>query len=130
MSRASNSPGTDDRALTIDECQLLLSSAPRRYLLYGLSVLTTPVSLPRVAEYVTEWTYGVPADDIPEERIRIYLRLYHNHVPRLVDAGVVTYQQDEDMLEPGANLPELEPELERLMEEELTDRHERLFTGR
>lgn len=92
-------------------------------------VFHTPLGLPRAAVYVTEWTQGVPADEVPDERLKIYLRLYHNHVPRLAEADVVTYHQEDDTLELGPHAAELEPELERRMAEELPSRHEQLFFG-
>lgn len=54
------------------------------------------LSLPAVADEVTERTYGAPADDHPEERLEIYMALYHDHVPTLVERGYLSYDQATD----------------------------------
>lgn len=111
----------DGGALTIDDQFDLLSSRYRRYLLYALACFTPPVSLARAAETVTELLLDVPADDVPEQRLDIYMSLYHTHVPRLVENDVVTYDQQEDALEFGPNVVHLIPALERTSEKEFPD---------
>lgn len=117
------------QSLTVEEIHDLLSARYRRYTLYSLSVFTPPVTLARVAEFVTEWEFGVAADDLPDERLEIYMALYHDHLPHLVDAGVVRYNQESDTLEPGPNTAQLQSELSNLMDQELAERHEQLFIG-
>jgi hypothetical protein len=45
---------------------------------------------------VTEREVGGPPDAVPETRLRVYMSLYHDHRPVLVNAGVLEYCQDED----------------------------------
>ncbi|WP_449405161.1 DUF7344 domain-containing protein [Haloarcula amylovorans] len=96
----------------------LLSSHYRRYTLYSLSLFTLPVSLPRVADAVTELLYEMPADEIDERRLSVYLTLYHSHIPRLADAEVVTYNQEDDTITLGPNMSHLSPLLEQTLTEE------------
>jgi len=107
-------------SLPLDDRLSLLSSHYRRYLLYGLSQYTTPVSLAVLTDTVTEFEHGTPAEQHRDERLKIYTALYHNHLPRLVDAGVVQYDQSEDMVDIGPNAPALVPLLEETMEHDLS----------
>lgn len=54
------------------------------------------LSLPAVADGLTERIHGAPADDHPEERLEIYMALYHDHVPPLVERGYLSYDQATD----------------------------------
>lgn len=54
------------------------------------------LSLPSVADEITERTHGAPADGHPEERLEIYMALYHDHVPALVKRGYLSYEQATD----------------------------------
>lgn len=104
-----------DEPPTTDELDDLLSSRRRRWALHGLARFTTPVSLARIAEYVTEREFGVPAEEVLDERLEIYMALYHDHLPRLAAAGLVTYHQSDDTLEFGPNAARLRPSIERAL---------------
>lgn len=121
---------SDSNSLTDDERRELLSSRFRRYTLYSLWLFTTPLSLARVADYVTMWEFGVSADELPQERLEIYMALYYEHVPPLAEAGVVVYDQADDTLDLGRNGPQLLSILERTITRELTERHRAVFTDR
>lgn len=106
--------------LPLDDRLSILSSHYRRYLLYGLSQYTTPVSLAVLTDTVTEFEHGTPAEQYRDERLKIYTALYHNHLPRLVDAGVVQYNQSEELVDIGPNAPALVPLLEETIEHDLS----------
>jgi hypothetical protein len=107
-------------SLPVDDRLSLLSAPYRRYLLYGLSKYTTPVSLAALTDTVTEIEHGTPADQYRDERLRIYTALYHNHLPRLVDAGVVRYDQSDDAVDVGPNAPALVSLLELTVDHDLS----------
>ncbi|MBV0900997.1 DUF7344 domain-containing protein [Haloarcula salina] len=98
---------TESEPLSVDKRLSLLSSRFRRYLLYTLSMYPTPLSLPDVADAVTALEYGTPAGEYPDERLEIYTSLYHHHLPQLVEAGVVRYDQSDDSVCVGPNAGEL-----------------------
>jgi len=106
--------------LPIDDRLSLLSSRYRRYLLYGLSRHTTPVSLAVLADMVTEIEHGTPVETYRDERLDVYTALYHNHLPRLVDAGVVQYDQSADAVDVGPNAAALVSLLESTLEHDLS----------
>lgn len=88
----------------------LLRHTHRRLLLACLDEHTDPITLPDAAEQVTSAAYGDRIENIDAETVRrTYLDLYHSHVPKLVDASVVRYSQEGDLIgltEAGADLVE------------------------
>ncbi len=55
------------------------------------------LSLATLADEVAECEAGVPLREVDEETVKaVYLSLYHTHVPKLEDAGVVAYDQERD----------------------------------
>lgn len=105
--------------LSIDRMFDLLANQRRRQLLVALSKYTTPISLPRLADEITEEKYGVPSEERPKERHRIYMSLYHTDVPKLENARVVSYSQSDDSVEWGENASKLLTYLDRLPSSEL-----------
>lgn len=112
-------PSRNTDALTVDEILELLSVRRRRYLLAALSNVATPASLPRLADEMTEWEHGVPAEERKQERQQIYMSLYHTHVPKLEDADVVSYTQADDTVEWDENAQIVRPYLEKVMSSSL-----------
>jgi hypothetical protein len=76
----------------------LLAHAYRRHTIEILAEHTT-LSLADLAELVAEREADAGLVDIPAERVRdLYLELYHVHVPKLVDAHVLQYDQESDVV--------------------------------
>lgn len=85
-----------------------LADRRRREALSVLFAFSTPITLPTVADFVTELECGTPAEEYPEERLRIYMSLYHDHVPILEEAGLVVYTQEGDVIDLGERADEIE----------------------
>lgn len=105
--------------LSLDTVHDLLAARRRRYMLYCLYLYANPMRLPDVAEQVTTWEHGTPSESMLDERLRTYNDLYHTHVPKLADADVVAYSQDEDMVELAPNATHVRPYLERAADRDL-----------
>lgn len=89
--------GTQERKTAVYDC---LSRPRRRYALYRLEEVDDPLSLPDLAEDVAEWEAETSRSELSDERVKdVYMSLYHNHVPRLEDAGLVEYDQEQDAVE-------------------------------
>jgi hypothetical protein len=81
-----------------DEGFDLLANARRRGLLNLLDE-HHEISLPDVADEVAIEEQGTTIVDItPNVVLDVYLSLYHDHVPRLVEAGLVEYDQERDLV--------------------------------
>lgn len=89
----SDSTQTRDRASVIYEC---LSRSRRRYLLHCLNTEDQSMALAELAEDVAdrEARAQTEVDDVFVEDV--YMSLYHTHVPKLVDANLVEYDQGRD----------------------------------
>lgn len=57
------------------------------------------LSLADMADELAVWENDRPLTEIPAEDVRdIYLELYHTHLPRLVQANIVVYDQEQDLV--------------------------------
>ncbi|AUV81082.1 hypothetical protein C2R22_04925 [Salinigranum rubrum] len=57
------------------------------------------LSLATLADGVAERESDVPLREVDEGTVReVYLSLYHTHVPKLEDAGIVAYDQESDWI--------------------------------
>ncbi|WP_226012188.1 DUF7344 domain-containing protein [Halomicrobium salinisoli] len=98
---------------TLDAYFTVLSNQRRRLALDCLQEYETPIALADLADEVAVREYDSPVTEIPAEEVKeIYVSLYHVHVPRLEDAGLAEYDQDDDLvtlLEDGQELIEAVP---------------------
>ncbi|WP_158056455.1 DUF7344 domain-containing protein [Halorussus halophilus] len=81
--------GTErDISPTLDATLDLLSNRRRRYVLYYLRKQGGTVSLAELAERITEWD-----DSETQSTEKVVADLYHSHLPRMDDAGVVSFDE-------------------------------------
>lgn len=67
-----------------------LSDAHRRFVVSYLDERDEPVSVDALADELARRNADDQDDEVSEERRKsLYLALYHQHIPRLVDAGLV-----------------------------------------
>jgi hypothetical protein len=79
-----------------DRVDELLADRRRRYLLRCLYARSKPVPLPDVADQIIRWEYEEPVEKRLDERLHVYMALYHDHVPVLEAADLVRYRQSSD----------------------------------
>ncbi len=91
----------DASAEAIDDALALLADQRRRLLLQVMRTYDEELTLPDAAEEVAVRETGHSVTEIPAERVtEVYLSLYHDHLPRLVDAGLLEYDQERDLVAP------------------------------
>lgn len=79
-----------------DELFQILSNSRRRYIIYYLSEGGNELSLKSLATKIAAVESDVSESDITsDERQRVYISLYQTHLPKLEEAGIVTYDEDE-----------------------------------
>lgn len=77
--------------LELDHVYEALAKPRRRYLCYTL-LEDTEWSLDELATKIAAWENDVPEHAVTErQQERVYVSLYHGHVPKLVDEGVITF---------------------------------------
>lgn len=89
--------------LSVDPVYEALGHPRRRYLCYTL-LEDTEWSLADLATKVAAWENDVPEHAVPEHQWkRVYVSLYHVHVPKLVDEGVVHFEELTEMITAAGN---------------------------
>ncbi len=88
-----------DREGLLDDVFDILASQRRRYILYCLRTHDSPLALADVADEVTVYEHDTDITDISAEEIkRVYMSLYHTHIPKLAERDLVTYSQERDLV--------------------------------
>lgn len=114
MYRRDEPSATDD--VSLNDTYRVLSHPHRKHIVDFLDSHGS-VSLPDLAEYLACCEHQEPLDEIPEDDVlSIYISLWHNHIPKMADAGLIRYDQEEDMVSivskelppPGSEAPALQ----------------------
>lgn len=85
----------DDRPL--DTIYELLANHCRRYAVSCLNEHTSPMALADLANEVAVRENGNSTTEVSAEKVKdIYISLYQVHIPKLEEANVVRYSQEED----------------------------------
>ncbi|MFC4544185.1 hypothetical protein ACFO5R_19850 [Halosolutus amylolyticus] len=87
----------------VDDAFSLLASRRRRLLLEVMATYGEELTLPDAAEEVAVRETGRKVRELSAEEVAdVYISLYHDHLPRLVDAGLLEYDQERDLVSPAA----------------------------
>lgn len=88
-----------DDGLSPDDSFEILSNARRRYMIDYLHQQGGAESLSNIADHIAAREYDTPVDQIDnDQRRRVYISLYQTHLPKLVEYGVVEYDEDEKIV--------------------------------
>ncbi|GAA0248478.1 hypothetical protein ACFFQF_07010 [Haladaptatus pallidirubidus] len=94
-------PG-DEVNLSFETLFDVLGSSRRRFVLSNLSESPTPVRIDDLAECIAAAEEGRATTDVtPEMMNEIEILLYHVHLPKMADVGLVTYDASAGIVEPG-----------------------------
>ncbi|WP_394349022.1 DUF7344 domain-containing protein [Natrialba swarupiae] len=97
----------DDRDTGIEEPEDLskgevfevLRNQRRRYVLHYLKQDDRPVELGDLAQQVAAWEYETTLEGVtPEQRKRVYTTLQQTHLPKMDEAGILTFDSDEGII--------------------------------
>lgn len=101
-------------SLSTDTLFNVLANQRRRYVLHALKEHETPLSLAALATKVAALENERPGTEIPrDEHERVHASLWHSHVPKLDDAGIVEFDRESDTVTLAEDTKTLEPYLER-----------------
>ena len=85
--------------LSEDMAFTLLSNPRRRFVISYLSHHGSPVGIHELAEQIAAWEGETTVEELTrEDRKKAYISLYQTHIPKLADAGIVTYDEDERLV--------------------------------
>ena len=89
----------------------------RRRAAYRVLLRHGDISLPDLADEVAVAETGQPLPEVDADHVlRVYLSLYHTHVPKLAGSGLASYDQDGDYVTLTETGRALEPTVRRLVE--------------
>jgi hypothetical protein len=99
--------GGDSEPLSLDETFELLAHERRRRVITCLREHGT-LTLADLADEIAEREHDAPISKIPKEDVlHVYSSLWHTHVPKLAEAGVVEYDQDRDLVSLGDSVDQV-----------------------
>lgn len=94
--RSSEIPPPD--VLELDPVYDALSHPRRRYLCYTL-LEDTAWTLTELARKIAAWEDDVPEEDVASDRRDgVYVSLFHTHVPKLAESGVVSFEEGDEVI--------------------------------
>lgn len=106
--------------LTHDDIFELLKNRRRRFTLHALKSSEKRLSLSDLSTRVTAWEQGIdPEDVVHEDRRHVYSALRRTHLPKLDDAGVIAYDESNNVVEPTETLEDIDIYTEVLREKEI-----------
>lgn len=106
---------TGTPSLSADVLFSALSASQRRYILQYLSSASTTVTLTGLIEAVAAWeTNTDTAEPAEAARTTAAVALQHVHLPKLADAGLVSFDPDQETVALTANATLATPHLELL----------------
>lgn len=89
--------------LNVDYVFDALAHPRRRYLLYTLGV-ETEWSLRELATKLAAWELDIPEETVrSDERDKVYISLYHTHIPKLVDHQIITFDEQTETIKAATN---------------------------
>ncbi|WP_435346340.1 DUF7344 domain-containing protein [Haloarchaeobius sp. HRN-SO-5] len=97
-----------------------LSDPHRRYVLYYLTQHDTPVDLDALATRVAAWSSDTTPAAVERTTVdRVRTELYHAHLPKLEELGVVTCRDDQREVDLAEDTELLQPYLDSARQSEL-----------
>lgn len=98
---ASDGPAIDPAVLDLDPVFEVLDHPRRRYLLYALATDST-WTLRELATKLVAWEQDIDETAVHEDqRDRMYVSLYHAHVPKLVEYDVIRFDEEAETIAPA-----------------------------
>lgn len=89
-----------DAEATLDEVYGALSNERRRRVLSELTHDSVPIDVNTLARRVAVQESSHPPGTVPDGAIRkVQISLFHHHLPKLADVGLITYDADERVID-------------------------------
>ena len=111
-STSTDSQSLPPDVLEIDPAYEALGHPRRRYLCYTL-LEDTEWSLTELATKIAAWENDIPEHEVSErEREAVSVSLYHAHVPKLVDEGVIAFDDAMETITPAEHTEQVLTALE------------------
>jgi len=111
--RTSRLPTRGHDELSKGEIFDVLQNQRRRYVLEYLKRFDEPVSLSDLATQVAAWEYGTSIEAVTnDQKKRVYTTLQQTHLDRMEEAGIIEYDDEENVISRTPHTEELTVYLE------------------
>ena len=89
--------------LELDHVYTALGHPRRRYLCYSL-LESTAWTLTDLATKIAAWEYEITEGEVSkDQRDKVYVSLYHAHIPKLIDDDVIDFDPQTETIGPARN---------------------------
>ena len=95
-----------------------LSHKHRRYVLQCLQKYENPMAVADLADEIVRWESESESVAEPSTRDRIYLNLYHRHLPKLAETNLIRFNSNEKVAS-LSDADDVRPLLDRINDPEL-----------
>lgn len=93
---AATTDGTPELSINTETVRDVFEDARRRIVLDCLRTCDSTVELDELAEIVAAREFDTASEDVPHDRYeRVLVSLYHTHLPKLADAGIVSIDRND-----------------------------------
>lgn len=92
-------PAPDATAPLVDQTFEIFSHHRRRLLLHGLRLSGGRERLEDLAEFVSRWETDADGEPSDETIRQVYTGLWHVHIPKLADFGIVSFERSTGLVE-------------------------------
>jgi DNA-binding transcriptional ArsR family regulator len=100
---------SSEAILNLDEVFAALGHPRRRYLLYTLVNESSEETLSELATKLAAWEQDKPTSEVTDdERQDVHISLYHSHIPKLADLGVLDYHEKGDIIVRARNTAQVQ----------------------
>lgn len=96
----------------LDVCQ----NQHRRIILGALAEEQRSLTLNDLTEAILTYNHQTPRTEASDDVLaEIHLSLYHTHLPKLAAEGFITYDSENELVEPTAHLAQAQPTLSTIL---------------
>ncbi|WP_227379690.1 DUF7344 domain-containing protein [Haladaptatus halobius] len=96
--RQTSKKASETAELSADESCTVFVEPRRRYVLYCLKTSKRPIPLADLADELVRWEIDMAPTAVQDERERIYVSLYHCHLPKLADANLISFDMNRKLV--------------------------------
>lgn len=108
---------TTEEEVHVSQLLKSLSNQRRRYALYCLYRYETPMALADLADEIVRMETDAPPSAVPETREQVYTHLYHCHLPKLAEVGMVSFDLNENLVSLGDPADEVKQYVQEAVDE-------------
>lgn len=110
-----------ETSVTVDSVLDLCQHQHRRIVLAILTTEQQPLTLDDLTKTIFKYNHQIPIADVTEDAITdIQISLYHSHLPKLAEEGLITFDPERQLVKPTKQLEQVTPTLSAILDADPT----------